>query len=103
MEDDKKIMEFLQGYAEILKVDVDISEGLPLTMRAIMGAGCVVLEGANGKHIATISVEDDFTRPSIPVGPVTMTFARLFVNLINKWGEIQKTAHREQTNGSDIR
>ena len=93
--EDKKLREFLQDYAEILRTDVDISEGLPLVWEAKMAGGCIVIKDCRGLHIATISVEGERTSGSMPIGSVSTTFARLFVKLVNGWGEFCKNNPKE--------
>ena len=91
--DEDKMLDFLKGYAEILKTDIDMpvmNEALPLTYRVVMAGGCVVIETKDGLHVAAVSAKDDFTSPSMPIGPVSMTFARLFVKLVNAWWDFCK-------------
>ena len=80
----EKLVEFLKLYAEILRTGVDITNDLPLSIKTEMPAGCIRILTKDGHHIASVGVEGDITSPSTPVGPATMTYAKLFVELANK-------------------
>jgi len=90
---DEKLLDFLKIYAEALREGIDISlfggEVFPLQMVVKMAGGSIVIIAANGNHIAFVSC-DEGLGPSLPVGPIAMTFARLFVNLTNSYYEYLK-------------
>ena len=86
-----KLKDFLKDYAKILREGVDISNDLPLTSMVNMPSGCVKIstsdDGPGGARlIIWVSVEDG-GGPSMPVSPAAMTYARLIVDLINKYYE----------------
>ena len=81
-----KLKDFLKDYAEILRTGVDISEVLPLSSMVSMPGGCVKILTNDGRLI-TMICPDEGGGPSMPVGPVAMTFSKLFVNLVNKYYE----------------
>jgi hypothetical protein len=84
--DAAKLKSFLKDYAEILREGVDISNDLPLTFMVSMPAGGISIKTKDGRNIAFISVEEG-GGSSMPVGPAAMTYARLIVNLLNKYKE----------------
>lgn len=81
-----KLKDFLKDYVEILRTNIDISEVLPLSSMVDMPGGCVKIY-TNDKRLIGIVCPDEGGGPSMPVGPVAMTFSKLFVNLINKYYE----------------
>ena len=81
-----KLKDFLKDYAEILRTGVDISEVLPLSSFVSMPGGCVKILTNDGRLIAIVC-PDEGGGPSMPIGPVAMTFSKLFVNLVNKYYE----------------
>jgi len=87
---DEKLLDFLKSYAGILREGLDISlfddETFPLKMSVKMAGGGILITANNGNHIAFVSC-DEGLGPSMPVGPIAMTFARLFVNLANCYSE----------------
>ena len=81
-----KLKDFLKDYAEILRTGVDISKVLPLSSFVSMPGGCVKILTNDGRLIAIVC-PDEGGGPSMPVGPVAMTFSKLFVDLVNKYYE----------------
>ena len=84
-----KLKDFLKDYAEILRENVDISSQLPLQMMVKMPMGGILITTNDGKQVAFVST-DEGGGPSMPVGPAAMTFARLFVTLVNKHYELEE-------------
>ena len=83
---DDKLKDFLKNYAKILREGVDISEVLPLSSFVSMPGGCVKILTNDGRLIAIVC-PDEGGGPSMPIGPVAMTFSKLFVDLVNKYYE----------------
>ena len=85
--DDSKLKEFLRDYIKILQENIDITSQLPLQMTVNMPAGVIEITTSSGKQVAYITY-DDGGGPSMPVGPTAVTFATLFVELINKYSKL---------------
>lgn len=92
----EKLKDFLKSYAEILRNGIDISDELPLQMTVKMPAGGIVITTCRGTNVAFVSC-DEGGGPSMPIGPVAMTFARLFVNLVNKHYEQNSQGEDNET------
>ena len=88
--DKQKLETFLRGYADILKKDVDILNDFPLSFRAPMPLGCAVVSTSDGRDVCGIHVEGDNQCSSMPISGVDLTYARLIVDLLNRWAELQK-------------
>jgi hypothetical protein len=89
------IKEFLMEYAEILRKGIDLRnftpEVFPLTTFAKMASGGVQILDGMGHPIAFVSCNEGLGS-SMPVGPMTVTLAELFVDLVNAYYEyIMKT------------
>ena len=87
MMDEAKLKDFLKDYAKILKQGIDISKDLPLTSSVSMPGGCIQIFAADGRCIILVSI-DEGGGPSMPIGPAAMTYARLIVNLLNTYYEV---------------
>ncbi|KKN45300.1 hypothetical protein LCGC14_0684530 [marine sediment metagenome] len=83
MKDEVKLLDFLKDYAKILREGVDISKDLPLSSMVSMPGGGIKITTYDGRCIAFVSI-DEGGGPSMPVGPAAMTYAKLFVTLVNK-------------------
>ena len=81
-----ELKDFLKDYVEILKTNVDISKDLPLSYFVSMPSGCIEISTCNGERIIFICI-DEKGGPSMPIGPIAMTYARLIVTLLNKYYE----------------
>lgn len=87
---DNKLKGFLKSYAEILGKGVDITSQLPLYMTVKMAQGGIEITTNEGKQVGYV-IYDDGGGPSMPVGPTAMTFARLFVELVNGYAKSQQS------------
>jgi hypothetical protein len=87
--DKEALKEFLKDYVDILSEGVDISSDLPLRSQVSMPHGSIKITTQDGVPIAYIRI-DEGLGPSMPVGPAAMTYAKLFVDLINKYHELFK-------------
>lgn len=84
LKNDDKLKDFLKEYVEILREGVDITNDLPLSMFVSMPMGGIKILTKDSRTIGYI-VMDEGDCPSMPVGPAAMTYASLFVNLINEY------------------
>ena len=91
--DESKLKDFLKEYVNILKEQVDISNDLPLTTKVSMPGGCVEIHTKDGTPVGYITI-GGCEIPSMPVLPVTLTYADLFVKLINKFGEMNNVKRK---------
>lgn len=91
----KKLEAFLQEYAGILREDVNILNDFPLSFRTEMPAGCAVVTTRDGRDICGISVKGGGQCSSMPVSSVDLTYARLIVDLLNRWAELQSAKSDE--------
>lgn len=90
---EEDIMEFLKEYADALREGVDMSklksDQFPLSYNVSMAGGYIIISTANADHVATVAI-DEGGGPSMPIGPVAMTFARLITNILNAYYEYSK-------------
>ncbi len=84
----EQTIEFLKSYVEELK-NFDLPDSdFPIFQRIHMAAGGrVTIHAIDGRHIATVTVKGDLSSPSMPLGPATMAYATLFVDLANAFME----------------
>jgi uncharacterized protein YejL (UPF0352 family) len=83
---DHKVRTYLAEYAHVLREGVNITNDLPLMCSINMASGLIAIKTADGRCVGTICVEKDIEKPYMPIGPATMTYAQLFVALINGVG-----------------
>ena len=85
---ENKLLDFLKSYADVLREGVKLSELKadiwPLKSRVSMPGGGIEISTNNGLPVAWVSC-DEGGGPSMPVGPVAMTFSKLFVNIANAY------------------
>lgn len=87
---EKDVLPFLKDYAKAL-LDFDLpGSDFPLYCKSNMPSGCMVIHTVDNRHVATVQVKGDETCPSMPLGPATLLYAKLFVQLINGLAESQK-------------
>jgi hypothetical protein len=80
---EKDVLPFLKDYIKSL-LDFELPESdFPLHYRTSMPRGCVIIETSDCRHIATVIVKGDATSCSMPLGPATLAYAQLFVELAN--------------------
>ena len=86
----EKLENFLKNYVEVLKKFKLPESDFPLSQRTLMSSGCCRIFTIDGRHVATISVKEDAVSPSMPVGPATFAYAKMFVELANAFMKEKK-------------
>ena len=83
------VKDFLQEYAKSLQEFELPKEDFPLSSRIHMVRnGQVTIHTSDGRHIATLKVEGDNCCPSMPLGPATLAYGKLFCELSNAFAEV---------------
>lgn len=81
---EEQVLPFLKDYAKSL-LDFDLPRSdFPLYCKSHMAAGGrMTIYTVDDRHVATVMVEGDNCSPSMPLGPATLLYAKLFVELAN--------------------
>ena len=90
------VLEFLKGYADILR-NFELPESdFPLYCRTEMARGRCIVYTADDRHVASIRVDGGGQSPSMPITGPDIAYSQLFVELINGYMAFLK----ERTDGT---